>query len=65
MRFANSTDESLFAYYESVRRQVVSRSHLGERYRLIGANLKQFADELQAEIDRRQLRVQPIDWPQH
>ena len=63
MKFANSTDESLLAYYESVRRQVCAGNRLGGRYRLIGTRVKQYADALKAEIDRRQLRVQPIDWP--
>jgi hypothetical protein len=63
MRFANSTDESLLAYYESVRRQVTTDNRLGGRYRLVGASVKQYADELQAEMDRRQLRFKPIEWP--
>jgi hypothetical protein len=62
MKFENLTDESLLAYYESVRRQVAANSQLGGRDRLIGANVKQFADELTAEMKRRQLRFRPIDW---
>jgi hypothetical protein len=65
MKFANSTDESLLAFYESVRRQVSADSRLGRRYRLTGARVRQYADELQAEMDRRQLRFQRIEWPQH
>jgi hypothetical protein len=65
MKFANSSDASLLAYYESVRRQVASNNRLGGRYQVIGANMKQYADELKAEIERRQLRVQPIEWPRH
>ncbi len=63
MRFANSTDESLLAYYESVRRQISADDRLGGRHRLIGANVRQDADELKAELERRDLRVQPINWP--
>jgi hypothetical protein len=63
MRFANSTDESLLAYYESVRRQILADDRLGGRYRLIGANVRQYAEQLKAEMERRQLRVQPIKWP--
>jgi hypothetical protein len=63
MRFANSTDESLLAFYESVRRQVAADNQLGGRHRLTGASVKQYADELQAEMHRRQLRFKPIDWP--
>ena len=63
MRFANSTDESLLAYYESVRRQILADDRLGGHHRLIGANVRQYAEELKAEMERRQLRVQPIKWP--
>jgi hypothetical protein len=63
MKFANSTDESLLAYYESVRRQVLADNRLGGRHRLVGASVKQYADELQAEMDRRRLRFRPIEWP--
>jgi hypothetical protein len=63
MKFANSTDESLLAYYESIRRQVSADSRLGGRYRLAGTSVRQYADELTAEMERRQLRFHPIDWP--
>ena len=63
MRFANSTDESLLAYYESVRRQVVADNRLGGRYRLIGASVREYADQLQHEMSRRQLPFKPIEWP--
>lgn len=63
MRFVNSTDESLMAYYESVRKQVAADSRIGGPYRLIGERAKQYAQELQAEMRRRQLRFTPIDWP--
>ena len=63
MRFANSTDESLLARYESVRRQVIADNRLGGRYRLVGASVKQYADELQDEMNRRHLRFKRIEWP--
>lgn len=63
MKFIDSTDESLLAYYESVRRQVVADNRLGGRYRLIGTNVKDYADQLQSEMSRRQLRFKPIEWP--
>jgi hypothetical protein len=63
MKFANTTDESLLAYYESVRRQVAANNRLGGRYRLVGANVRHYADELKAELDRRQLPFRPIEWP--
>ncbi|MGE5157406.1 MAG: hypothetical protein ACM3OF_04580 [Gemmatimonas sp.] len=63
MKFVDSTDESLLAYYESVRRQVVADNRLGGRYRLIGASVREYADQLQHEMSRRQLPFKPIDWP--
>jgi hypothetical protein len=65
MKFANSTDESLLAYYESIRRQVSADARLGGRYPLIGARVKKYVDELRAEMDRRQLQFEPIEWPRH
>jgi len=65
MKFANSTDESLLAYYESIRRQISADARLGGRYPLIGTRVKQYADELKAEMDRRRLRFEPIEWPRH
>ncbi|WP_257170166.1 hypothetical protein [Bradyrhizobium sp. SRS-191] len=51
------------AYYESVRKQVAADSRIGGPYRLIGDRAKQYAQELQAEMRRRQLRFTPIEWP--
>ena len=65
MKFANSTDESLLAFYESVRRQVSADARLGGRYPLIGSRVKKYVDELKAEMDRRHLRFEPIEWPRH
>ena len=62
MKFIDSTDESLLAYYESVRRQVAADNRLGG-YRLIGASVREYADQLQREMSRRQLPFKPIEWP--
>lgn len=56
------TDESLLAYYESIRRQVAADTHLGRGRRLVGESVKRYAEELQKEIEQRRLRVTPIDW---
>jgi hypothetical protein len=61
MDLFNLSDESLLAYYESVRRQVVADHRLGGR-RLVGSTVKQYAERLTGEMDRRRLRFQPIDW---
>ena len=61
--FRNMTDESLIAYYESIRRQVAADNQLGARQRLIGGTVRQYADQLMGEISRRQLSFKPIEWP--
>ena len=57
------TDESLLAYYESVRRQVAADTNFGGRHRLAGTNVKQYADRLTDEMKRRRLEFKPIIWP--
>jgi hypothetical protein len=62
MNFANASDECLLHFYESIRRQVTADKQSGGRYRLAGANVRDYANRLKDEIDRRQLRFTPIDW---
>ncbi len=56
------SDESLLAYHESIRRQVAADANLGGRHRLVGAGVRQHAEELQQEMQRRQIRFVPIAW---
>jgi hypothetical protein len=35
----------------------------GGRYRFAGDGVKQYADKLCEEMDRRRLRFTPIEWP--
>jgi hypothetical protein len=56
------SDESLLAYYESIRRQVAADVKLGGRHRLIGDSVKQYAERVQQEMQQRQMRFIPIDW---
>ena len=63
MNLLDLTDESLLAFYESVRRQVAADERLGGRYHLAGAKVKQYADRLKDEMERRRLRFKPISWP--
>jgi hypothetical protein len=63
MNLFDLTDESLLAFYESVRRQVVADDRLGGRHRLAGASLKQYAGRLTDEMTRRRLLFKPIVWP--
>jgi len=63
MELHNISDESLLAYYESVRRQVAADTNFGGRHRLVGAAVKQYAERLTSEMDRRRLDIKPIVWP--
>ena len=63
MNLTNASDDSLLAYYESIRRQVAADLQQGSRYRLVGANVKEYAERLKDEITRRQLSFKPIVWP--
>lgn len=62
MNLTDTTDESLLAMYESVRRQVMVDVRLGNR-RLAGNAMKQYASQLQDEMNRRQIPFKPIEWP--
>ena len=59
----NLSDESLLAYYESLRRQVAADTSFGGRHRLVGVAVKQYAERLIGEMDRRRMYVKPIAWP--
>jgi hypothetical protein len=63
MNLPNLSDESLLAYYESVRRQVAADTSSGGRHRLVSTSAKQYADRLTSEMDRRRLAFRPIIWP--
>jgi hypothetical protein len=62
MNFPQSKDERLLVFYENVRRQVEIDRQGGGRYRFAGEGVRQYAEKLREEIDRRRLRVTPIDW---
>ena len=62
MNFANSKDETLLRFYQNVRDQVQADSQFGGKYRFAGDGVKQYADKLRDEMERRRLRFSPIDW---
>jgi hypothetical protein len=62
MNFSQTKNERLLAFYENIRQQVHLDMQAGGRYRLIGEGVKQYADKLREEMDRRRLRFTPIDW---
>jgi hypothetical protein len=59
---SKSSDESLLVFYENVRRQVDADIKSGGRYRFAGDGVKQYAEKLREEMERRRLRFTPIDW---
>jgi hypothetical protein len=63
MNFVQSKDERLLAFYENVRRQVELDRQSGGRYWFAGEGVKQYAERLREEMDRRRLSYKPIDWP--
>jgi len=63
MNFSQSRDERLLTFYENVRRQVDLDNRAGGRYRFAGEGVKQYAERLREEMDRRRLRYNRIDWP--
>jgi hypothetical protein len=62
MNFANSKDDTLFRFYENVRDQVQADSQFGGKYRFAGEGVKQYAEELREEMERRRVRYSPIHW---
>jgi hypothetical protein len=62
MNCSTANDETLIAFYESVRRQVEAHKQSGGRHRLVGASAKKYADTVREEMNRRQMKYTPIDW---
>jgi hypothetical protein len=62
MNFANSKDDTLLRFYENVRDQVQADSQFGGKYRFAGDGVKQYAEELREEMERRRSRYSPIHW---
>ena len=61
MNFSSSPDESLLSLWESVRRQVQADRANGGRGRIVGHNLRAYAELLRSEMDRRELKYTSID----
>ena len=62
MSFSQMKDERILAFYENVRRQVEIDKSTGGRYRFVGEGVKQYAERLREEMDRRRLAYSRIDW---
>src|SRR5215212_3842074 len=57
MEFSKMKSERLLAYYESVRRQVQIDKQTGGEFRFAGEGMKQYADQLREEMERRGVKV--------
>ena len=64
MGIESLTDESVLRLYENIRQQVEADVLLGSGHRLLRETAKQEAERLRAELDRRRLKYDPIDWRQ-
>ncbi|WP_187399440.1 hypothetical protein [Bradyrhizobium paxllaeri] len=62
MNFSQMKDERILAFYENVRQQVELDLRAGGKYRFAGPGVKEYAERLREEMDRRRLHYDPIDW---
>ncbi len=62
MNFSQMKDERIVAFYENVRQQVELDKSAGGKYRFMGESVKQYAERLREEMDRRRLGYSRIDW---
>jgi hypothetical protein len=63
MDLTKSKDERLLTCYDDVRRHVELDNLAGGRYRFAGEGVKEYAERLREEMDRRRLNFTRIDWP--
>src|SRR3954447_14214822 len=61
MNFSSSEDQTLLSLWESVRRQVLADRANGGRSRIVGDNLRNYAELLRSEMDRRELKYASIN----
>ena len=62
MNYSQMKDDRILAFYENVRRQVEIDKSAGSKYRFAGEGVKEYAEQLRKEMDRRRLRYSRIDW---
>jgi hypothetical protein len=62
VNFSSSRDEGLLSLWESLRRQVQTDRTNGGRSRVVGHNLRAYAELLRSEMDRRELKYTPINF---
>ncbi len=62
MAIQDMSDGSLLRFYENIRDQIAEDVRLGGRHRFIGVGVKEYAERLRHEIERRRLQASPIIW---
>jgi hypothetical protein len=60
MHFKQTKDERLLAFYEGVRHQLTRDG--GSRYKFAGEGVREYAEKLREELERRKLEFTPIRW---
>lgn len=60
MDFSNSKDERLLSFYENIRSQVEAERYF--KHRFTTGSVRQYADRLREEMDRRRLIYTAIKW---
>jgi hypothetical protein len=58
--FSNSKDERLLSFYENIRSQVEAERDFA--YRFTTGSVRQYAERLREEMDRRRLIYAAIKW---
>jgi hypothetical protein len=58
--FSNSKDERLLSFYENIRGQVEAERYL--KHRFTTGSVRQYAEHLREEMDRRRLIYTAIKW---
>ncbi len=60
MNFSRMSNETLLAFWENIRRQVLADQAHGRRCRFVGERGGVYVKKLQRELDRRQLQYATI-----
>jgi hypothetical protein len=58
--FSNSKDERLLSFYENIRSQFEAERYL--KHRFTTGSVRQYAERLREEMDRRRLIYAAIKW---
>jgi hypothetical protein len=58
------SDESLLRYYDNIRRQVEAERDNEHKF-MTSNSIKEYAESLRVELDKRRLSHTPIDWWAH